>query len=163
MPKTNTRTEGEYARLAPSEEALAQGGCAGPATGALDDEKKASDPKARIRRSDDSRSTTQAAKKAPANRSLRQTEPTSSLLGGLYFTPDARTLVHGGSEDQRLSLWDLRSGERTIGLERSAPIVCSALSPEGHLLCAAAKDGLAMYKFNPGSASKPASCSSDPL
>eukprot|EP01045_Picozoa_sp_COSAG04_P004952 COSAG04_NODE_223_length_19649_cov_12.486650_10_plen_115_part_00 len=33
---------------------------------------------------------------APANRKLRQTARTKDVQGAIYFTPDARTLVHGG-------------------------------------------------------------------
>jgi WD40 repeat protein len=97
--------------------------------------------------------------KAPANRALRQTPPTKVLRGGLYFTNDNQTLVYGGSDDPELSLVDLETAERTVGVTRSAGIVCSALSRDGRYLCIAAKDGLVMYRFTPRTASEPPSCS----
>ena len=68
------------------------------------------------------------------SRALRQTAPTKNLMGGLYFTPDGRSLVHGGHEDKELSLWDLRTAKRTVGLERTGGIICSAISPDGSRL-----------------------------
>ena len=81
------------------------------------------------------------------SRALRQTAPTKQLLGGLYFTPDGRSLVHGGHDDKELSLWDLRTAKRAVGLERTGAIICSTISPDGSRLCVAAKDGLGMYRF----------------
>ena len=91
---------------------------------------------------------------APADRALRETHQTKSLVfGGLYFTPDAQTLVHGDYHATGLHLWDLRSGVRTDGgIERGAAIRTSAVSPEGRLLCIAALDGLAMFEFTQRSA-----------
>eukprot|EP01045_Picozoa_sp_COSAG04_P036520 COSAG04_NODE_8920_length_917_cov_1.134474_1_plen_175_part_10 len=83
--------------------------------------------------------TPSAASVLPASsRALRQTAPTKDLVGGLYFTPDGRSLVHGGSvesDDKELSLWDLRTAKRTVGLERTGGIICSAISPGGRRLC----------------------------
>ena len=89
---------------------------------------------------------------APADRTLRQTAAGTGMCGGLYFTPDAQTLVHGGKADKdtELSLWDLRSRKRTNGgVKRGAAVLTSAVSPDGQLLCVAAKDGLAMFEFTP--------------
>jgi WD40 repeat protein len=91
---------------------------------------------------------------APADRTLRQTAAGAGMAGGLYFTPDAQTLVHGGREakDTELSLWDLRSRKRTSGgVKRGAAVLTSAVSPDGQLLCVAAVDGLAMFEFTPRS------------
>jgi WD40 repeat protein len=86
---------------------------------------------------------------APADRALRrQTAAGARVYGGLYFTPDAQTLVHSGPSANELSLWDLRTGARTSGgVERGAGIPTSAVSPDGQLLCVAARDGLAMYEY----------------
>ena len=65
----------------------------------------------------------------------------------LLAHPDGRTLVNGGADDKELSLWDLRTAKRTVGLERTGGIICSAISPDGSRLCVAAKDGLGMYRF----------------
>eukprot|EP01046_Picozoa_sp_COSAG06_P008754 COSAG06_NODE_447_length_15632_cov_47.212193_5_plen_1473_part_00 len=89
---------------------------------------------------------------APADRTLRQTTAGTGMAGGLYFTPDAQTLVHGGRQATELSLWDLRSRKRTNGgVKRSAAVLTSAVSPDGQLLCVAAMDGLAMFAFSPRS------------
>ena len=89
---------------------------------------------------------------APADRTLRQTAAGTNMAGGLCFTPDAQTLVHGGREDKELSLWDLRSRKRTSGgVKRGGAIATSAVSPDGQLLCVAAVDGLAMFEFTPRS------------
>eukprot|EP01046_Picozoa_sp_COSAG06_P059643 COSAG06_NODE_12407_length_1385_cov_18.460243_1_plen_343_part_01 len=93
--------------------------------------------------------------RVPADRTLRQTAPTKGLRGGLYFTRDAQTLVHGGQNDTKLSMWDLQSGTCTVAVERSGGIHCSEISPDSTLLCIAAGDGLAMFRFYPGS---PPSC-----
>ena len=70
---------------------------------------------------------------APADRTLRQTKPTKLLHGGLCFTPDGGTLIHGGSEDTELSLWDLRTAKRTVGLERTGGIApAAAAAVPGH-------------------------------
>eukprot|EP01045_Picozoa_sp_COSAG04_P018668 COSAG04_NODE_1744_length_5718_cov_22.631073_3_plen_1026_part_00 len=82
-----------------------------------------------------------------SSRALRQTATTKVLFGGLCFTPDGRSLVHGGNEDKELSLWDLRTAKRTVGLERTGGIFSSTISPDGSRLCVAAKDGLGMYRF----------------
>ena len=76
-------------------------------------------------------------------------DPCKMLRGGCWFTHDATTLVHGGIHDTELSLWDLETGQRRVGLTRSKGIVTSALSPEdsqfGSVVCVAGLDGLAMY------------------
>ena len=93
---------------------------------------------------------------APADRTLRQTKPTKLLHGGLCFTPDGGTLIHGGSEDTELSLWDLRTAKRAVGLTRTGSLVDTALSPDGSHMCVAARDGLGMYSF-------PCSAGDEPL
>jgi WD40 repeat protein len=95
---------------------------------------------------------------APAGRTLRQTAQTKMLKGGLYFTPDAQTLVHAGSLDTKLSMWDLQTGICTVAVERSGGICSSALSPDGTLLCIAAVDGLAMFRFRGSGGGKLPSC-----
>ena len=52
---------------------------------------------------------------APADRTLREAAASATMYGGLYFTPDAQTLVHTGLDQKQLSLWDLHTGERTDG------------------------------------------------
>ena len=86
---------------------------------------------------------------APADRTLRETAAGASIYGGLYFTPDARTLVHTGNDQKQLSLWDLHTGERTDGGvgERETEIPTSAVSPDGRLLCLATKAGLVMFEL----------------
>ena len=66
--------------------------------------------------------------KAPADRTLRETAEGVRICGGLYFTPDAQTLVYGSKE---LSLWDLCSSEHTNGgVKRDGgAIYASAVSP----------------------------------
>lgn len=72
-----------------------------------------------------------------------------TLRGGCWFTHDAQMLVHGGVHDKELSLWNIRTGQRRVGLSRSDGIVTSALAPLdaacGSMVCVAALDGLAMY------------------
>ena len=92
---------------------------------------------------------------APADRTLRQTKPTKLLHGGLCFTPDGGTLIHGGSEDMELSLWDLRTAKRAVGLTRTGSLVDTALSPDGSHMCVAARDGLGMYSFPCSAADEP--------
>ena len=84
---------------------------------------------------------------APADRVLRETAPTKNLCGSIIFTPDAQWLIHGGNDDNDLSLWNLRTGIRTVGLTRSGGVVNLALSPDGRYLCVAAEDGLGMYRL----------------
>ena len=84
---------------------------------------------------------------APPNRTLRKTPPAQRLKGRICFTPDATTVVHGGSADPELSLWDLRTGRRQLGARRTKGIVGWALSPNGRSVAVAAKDGLALYTF----------------
>ena len=76
---------------------------------------------------------------APRDRTLRETAAGAAMCGGLYFTPDAQTLVHTGIDQKQLSLWDLHTGERTDGGvgEREKEIPTSAVSPDGRLLCLA--------------------------
>jgi hypothetical protein len=68
------------------------------------------------------------------------------LRGGCWFTHDATTLVHGGVHDTELSLWDLETGQRRVGLTRSKGIVTSALSPDysqfGSVVCVAGHDSV---------------------
>eukprot|EP01046_Picozoa_sp_COSAG06_P062820 COSAG06_NODE_14327_length_1166_cov_1.523899_1_plen_251_part_10 len=87
--------------------------------------------------------------KAPADRTLRETAEGAKINGGLCFTPDAQTLVHGGREAKELSLWDLCTSARTNGgVKRDGgAIKTSAVSSDGQLLCIATTDGLAMYEF----------------
>eukprot|EP01046_Picozoa_sp_COSAG06_P004988 COSAG06_NODE_216_length_20108_cov_9.428857_17_plen_1409_part_00 len=93
---------------------------------------------------------------APAVSRLSHLEldPCKVLRGGCWFTHDATTLVHGGVYDTELSLWDLETGQRRVGLTRSKGIVTSALAPlgavVGSVVCVAGLDGLAMYTM-PGS------------
>eukprot|EP01046_Picozoa_sp_COSAG06_P054061 COSAG06_NODE_9517_length_1882_cov_2.126192_1_plen_473_part_01 len=87
--------------------------------------------------------------KAPADRTLRETAEGASIRGSLCFTPDARTLVHGGFDTKELSLWDLCASARTNGgVKRDGGVILtSAVSSDGQLLCIATTDGLAMYEF----------------
>ena len=89
----------------------------------------------------------EAAILSASSRALRRTEATKQLKGGLCFAPDGRSLVHGGHDDKELSLWDLRTAKRAVGLERTGGIICSTISPDGSRLCVAAADGLGMYRF----------------
>eukprot|EP01047_Picozoa_sp_COSAG01_P004174 COSAG01_NODE_134_length_24525_cov_434.185172_17_plen_497_part_00 len=77
----------------------------------------------------------------------RQTNPCSNLRGGLWFSPDDCLLVHGGNNDAQLSVYNLRSGARSVAIERPAGegIVTSELSPDGNRIAVAATDGLVMY------------------
>eukprot|EP01046_Picozoa_sp_COSAG06_P032093 COSAG06_NODE_3181_length_5722_cov_83.166104_3_plen_886_part_01 len=86
---------------------------------------------------------------APTDRTLRETAAGASIYGGLYFTPDAQTLVHTGLNQKQLSLWDMCTGECTDGGvgEREKEIPTSAVSPDGRLLCLATKAGLAMFEL----------------
>lgn len=100
---------------------------------------------------------------APTDRALHQTARTKALWGGLYFTHDAQTLVHGDGQGTKLSTWDLQTGICTVVVERSGGVHSSAISPDGTLLCAAAVDGLAMFRFCPRGNSgegSPPSCES---
>ena len=92
--------------------------------------------------------------KAPADRTMRKTSAKVSMAGGLYFTPDAKTIVHGGNNATKLSMWDLCTGASTNGGgTQSAGTIVSAVSPDGQLLCIASKDGMAMYEFTQRSSS----------
>ena len=58
---------------------------------------------------------------ALGSRALRQTAPTKNLLGGLYFTPDGRSLVHGGTNDKELSLDEFSHALKRRNLEKLFP------------------------------------------
>ena len=101
---------------------------------------------------------------APAKRTLREYAPTCEIHGGMWFTPDGKSLVHGGKGGKQLWKMSLSTGQHSVWVDRStglhqldrstgsttavSSINMSDLSSDGTMLCVAADDGLAVYRIS---------------
>ncbi|HRR81323.1 MAG TPA: hypothetical protein P5118_14180, partial [Planctomycetota bacterium] len=65
-----------------------------------------------------------------------------SLIGGLAFTPDGRTLISAGSYvDAAIYFWDAQSGElKQCHRGEKGSVACLALSPDGKTLAVGGGD-----------------------
>ena len=101
---------------------------------------------------------------APTKRTLREYHPTCEIHGGMWFTPDGKSLVHGGNGGKQLWKMSLSTGQHSVWVDRStgldqldrsngsttavSSINMSDLSSDGTILCVAADDGLAVYRIS---------------
>ncbi len=68
----------------------------------------------------------------------------------LLFTPDGKQLVSGGF-DGAVRVWDLASGKEVRSIDAETGTVYSlSLSPDGHTLATAGRDGLRLWDLNTG-------------
>ncbi len=72
----------------------------------------------------------------------------------LRFTPDGKTLITGG-EDRTVQLWDVSSGRRKKVMGLAGKPRAFALSPDGKLLLAAARDHNWVFLWDLSTGAKP--------
>eukprot|EP01046_Picozoa_sp_COSAG06_P017165 COSAG06_NODE_1157_length_10466_cov_3.303752_2_plen_1487_part_00 len=83
---------------------------------------------------------------APSDRSLRVASVRGRVTTGVWFSPNAETLVIC-SEAKELTFLDLRTAEARVGLTRSGDMITGSIAPDKKMFCVAAKDGLAVYEL----------------
>ena len=57
---------------------------------------------------------------------------TNRILLSITFSPDGKSLLANGSEDNTIGLWDIASGEEVLALGARATILSVAISPDGN-------------------------------
>ena len=60
--------------------------------------------------------------------------------GAATYTRPILGTYYGGEKGNELSLWDLRTAKRTVGLTRKGGIMGLAISPDGSRICVATED-----------------------
>jgi WD40 repeat protein/tRNA A-37 threonylcarbamoyl transferase component Bud32 len=71
-------------------------------------------------------------KDRPTRAVLKHKGPVSALA----FFPDGKTLASGGAEDAIVRLWDVATGRKRGEHPHVNPVLCLAISPDGHFLAA---------------------------